>query len=453
MSGRCVVDGLHGRRAVFALGHDLQLGPGCGQHAAQFGARQVFVVGDDGGEGGAMVMARSSSGTVMVAATPPSGRAFSVSAARSPYNCARRSRMLVRPEAAARGRDAEADAVVGHRQRQPAVVLRLGAHLDAGRADLHLDAMLDGVLGQRDQHQRRAVRRQQLRRRLHAELQPRHARGHQARGRRARSRTAPPTRGLRRAVAAQPRDRGAQVVDQAVDHLAGARRVGGDGAAHAGQRVEQEVRLHLRRQHRQPQLGFAPLRLRLGQRTFLRQRRQAAAFAAPAQQPEAAGQQEATPVPACRGWPSAWTGPPAGRRAARPMPPGSSGCGWSCRWSSRRGGACRRRRRCPVRSAMNCLIGSAPQAVNAATASTVASTEPASAQPSADGAQPRRRTQRPSQRPQPGRQQHRQQHLGRAAPGAVAGRVGHRHAGQQHGGHQRQHQRPPGASVRAARAC
>jgi hypothetical protein len=155
------------------------------------------------------------------------------------------------------------------------------------RPDLHLHAVLDGVLGERDQHQRRAVRAQQFRRRLHREVQPRHARGHQcqvgANGLELRA-----DGGLGAAVAAQARDGGTQVVHQSIDHLAGARGVGGDGAAHAGQRVEQEVRLHLRGQHRQPQFRFAARGLRLRQCLFTGQRCQGAALAAPADDGKAA---------------------------------------------------------------------------------------------------------------------------------------------------------------------
>jgi hypothetical protein len=77
--GLVAVDGLHGARAVFTLGHDLQFGPGLGQHAAQFGTGQVFIVGQ---HGGGSFHAVGSGGRCRVATTPPSGPALSVSPAR-----------------------------------------------------------------------------------------------------------------------------------------------------------------------------------------------------------------------------------------------------------------------------------------------------------------------------------------------------------------------------------
>jgi len=87
--------------------------------------------------------------------------------------------------------------------------------VDTRRAHLHLDAMLDRVFGQRDQHRRRAARGQQIRGRGDTERQPRHACGHQ----RQVGAHVVELRGhgrLGAAVAAQARDRGAQVVHQPV---------------------------------------------------------------------------------------------------------------------------------------------------------------------------------------------------------------------------------------------
>jgi hypothetical protein len=194
-------------------------------------------------------------------------------------------------QAAACGGLAEAHAVVGHAHLQAAAFVHAGAHQHPRCAHLGFHAMLDGVLGQRDQHQRRAVRRQQFGRRLHLELQAWHAGGHQAQvGTHLFELLA--QGGVGGAVDAQPRDAGAQVGHQAVDHLAGAQRVGGDGAAHAGQGVEQEVRLDLRGQHAQAQFGFTALGLGPGQGLFTGQRAQALAFAPPGPQAHAAGQQE-----------------------------------------------------------------------------------------------------------------------------------------------------------------
>ncbi len=117
MSGALFVDGLHRRRAVFAFGHHPQLGPGGGEHAAQFGAGQVFVVGDQGGGHAALTPC----GRVRVAATPPSGRAFSVERGAVAMHLLQPFADVGQPQAAAAAGGAEAGAVVGHRDLQPAV--------------------------------------------------------------------------------------------------------------------------------------------------------------------------------------------------------------------------------------------------------------------------------------------------------------------------------------------
>ncbi len=95
----------------------------------------------------------SGAGSRMRAQNPCGSTSASSSDARSPNSSSRRSRMLARPMPLADGPIVQAHAGVGYAQRERIAVTR-DRHVDAAAAWRRLDAVLDRVLGERDQHAR-----------------------------------------------------------------------------------------------------------------------------------------------------------------------------------------------------------------------------------------------------------------------------------------------------------
>jgi hypothetical protein len=135
----------------------------------------------------------------------------------------------------------------------------LGADLQPPALGLRFQAMLDRILHQSLQHHRREQRRlQALRHRNDGLEAPFHANGHDleegAREVHLLAKRGP-------AALAHLRHGGAQVADEALLHLRGARRVGQDELVDARQGVEQEMRLDLRLQRFHARLHHGPLEL------------------------------------------------------------------------------------------------------------------------------------------------------------------------------------------------
>jgi hypothetical protein len=120
------------------------------------------------------------------------------------------------------------------------------------------DAVLDGVLHQRDQHHRRERRHSSASGTSMAKSsrEPMRTRWI-SRNARAMSTSRPE---VGRALA-HLRQRRAQVLDEALQHPRGRRRVGLDQVLHVGERVEEEVRLDLRLHELQARLEHVLLQL------------------------------------------------------------------------------------------------------------------------------------------------------------------------------------------------
>ena len=155
-----------------------------------------------------------------------------------------------------------------HAQLQAAALVGgLGAYRDAPARELGLQPVADGVFHQRLQQQRWHAGLGQRRGQVERVAQARaHAHGHEGEV------VVQPREliGQGVAFAARGAERGAQVVDQTVQHVPGPLRVGGDERAQIGQRVEQHVRLQLCLQQLEPGLGSGALRLRHVQLQLLR---------------------------------------------------------------------------------------------------------------------------------------------------------------------------------------